>query len=92
MLKGSQSKASCERPSGDPITDCLLYNYCLWKTRISAPGLKVKKPHLVLPYPSVSLGFPVGSEGKEYACNAGDLGSINFFMTTLTSCEHAYGF
>ena len=22
------------------------------------------------------MGFPVGSDGKEYACNAGDLGSI----------------
>ena len=22
------------------------------------------------------LGFPVGSDGKEFACNAGDLGSI----------------
>ena len=25
---------------------------------------------------SVKLGFPVGSDGKEYACNAGDLGLI----------------
>ena len=22
------------------------------------------------------MGFPAGSDGKEYACNAGDLGSI----------------
>ena len=22
------------------------------------------------------MGFPCGSDGKEYACNAGDLGSI----------------
>ena len=26
--------------------------------------------------PSVSLSFPGGSDGKESACNAGDLGSI----------------
>ena len=25
---------------------------------------------------AVFLGFPCGSAGKEYACNAGDLGSI----------------
>ena len=24
----------------------------------------------------ISLGFPCGSAGKEFACNAGDLGSI----------------
>ena len=24
----------------------------------------------------ISLGFPSGSAGKDYACNAGDLGSI----------------
>ena len=23
------------------------------------------------------MGFPAGSDGKEYACNAGDLGSIS---------------
>ena len=27
-------------------------------------------------YPSLSLGFPGGSDGKESKCNAGDLGSI----------------
>ena len=29
-----------------------------------------------LPLPLGSLGFPGGSDGKESACNAGDLGSI----------------
>ena len=29
-----------------------------------------------LPLPPGSLGFPGGSDGKESACNAGDLGSI----------------
>ena len=27
-------------------------------------------------YIHIYLGFPGGSDGKEYACNAGDLGSI----------------
>ena len=27
-------------------------------------------------YHNLIMGFPVGSEGKESACNAGDLGSI----------------
>ena len=29
-----------------------------------------------MPLPLGSLGFPGGSDGKESACNAGDLGSI----------------
>ena len=30
-----------------------------------------------LPPPCYAWGFPGGSEGKESACNAGDLGSIS---------------
>ena len=25
---------------------------------------------------SITMGFPGGSDGKEYTCNAGDLGSV----------------
>ena len=31
--------------------------------------------YLIIANPQ-SVGFPGGSDGKEYACNAGDLGSI----------------
>ena len=33
-------------------------------------------PLLLENKPPQNLGFPGGSDGKEYACNAGDLGSI----------------
>jgi len=38
-----------------------------------------QESHVVFLYslPTISLGFPSGSAGKESACNAGDLGSIN---------------
>ena len=33
-------------------------------------------PHYLMPGLCLSRGFPSGSDGKEPACNAGDLGSI----------------
>ena len=34
---------------------------------------------------SLNLGFPDGSDGKESACNAGDLGLMNKRMATHSS-------
>ena len=33
----------------------------------------------------VFLGFPCGSAGKESACNAGDLGSVNYKLALTKS-------
>ena len=53
-----------------------------------SPNLQSQKPvesvreldqegrNIILDQTSLSMGFPAGSDGKESACNAGDLGSI----------------
>ena len=38
--------------------------------------MPVRSPGKGTGYPPVFLGFPGGSDGKESACNVGDLGSI----------------
>ena len=35
------------------------------------------EPRLYLVYTQVCVGFPNGSDGKEFVCNAGDLGLIS---------------
>ena len=41
-----------------------------FKRTVVDPGAKI------LPHSRITVGFPGGSDGKESACNAGDLGSI----------------
>ena len=49
-------------------------------------GYKIKFLDInVLYNVSVKLGFPDGSDGKESACNAGDLGLMNKRMATHSS-------
>ena len=43
----------------------------------AACGALVPEPRIELVAPALEIqGFPSGSDGKESACNAGDLGSI----------------
>ena len=58
-----------------------LFNFCakyiMWNARLdeSQAGIKVGGRNINnLSY--VDMGFPSGSSGKEFACNAGDLGLI----------------
>ena len=39
---------------------------------------------------SASLGFPGGSDGKDYACNVGDLGSIQSWEDSLFLHTHPH--
>ena len=46
-----------------------------FSTRVPTPPLTQESLRLRYTLPSLQLGFPGGSAGKESACNAGDLGS-----------------
>ena len=47
----------------------------LWKAHSQEAQLASANPEDMFP-PLLSVGFPGGSDSKESACNAGDLGSI----------------
>ena len=59
----------------------MLYNYVWSLDCVSFNGTPWRQwdmwsPRLYLVYTQVCLGFPDSSNGKEFACNAGDLGLI----------------
>ena len=64
-------------------TECLNYKDC-WEDAVNlSPSLSIDlissaRLHFkaFFPLPSVSMGFPCGSAGKESACNVGGLGLI----------------
>ena len=60
---------------GKPVFVCVcvkpvcVYTYTLYIHKC----VHLREAHIFVPY---KMGFPGSSDGKEYACNAGDLGSI----------------
>ena len=52
---------------GEESLEIMLYTLYIHKC------VHLREAHIFVPY---KMGFPGSSDGKEYACNAGDLGSI----------------
>ena len=52
------------------LLDCVSFNGTPWR------HWAMSSPRLYLAYTQVCWGFLDGSDGKEFACNAGDLGLI----------------
>ena len=49
----------------------------MWETWVQSLGWEDPLEEGMASHSSILLGFPGGSDGKESACNAGDLGSIS---------------
>ena len=60
-----------------------------WETLFDSWVVKIRWRRVMLPTP-VFLGVPGGSAGKEFACNAGDLGLIPGLRRSLVEGKGYY--
>ena len=77
MAVAQCKESSCQyrRRGFDPWIGKIPWRRKLQATPVFLPGKSHGQRSVVICSNSVYLGFPGGSDGKESACNAGDLGS-----------------
>ena len=74
---GSMGPPSCENSSNCTLGTCAFFFVCiLYFNKITIKIRTLSWKILVCVHIHIKGGFPGGSDGKESACNAGDLGSI----------------